>query len=145
MLREPAHRAAVAEACLFASTQTFAQGRPNADPDWPCHQVKTPSFSLAAIWAGPDIDLNSQAWRNDPAVADLAATMSQRRVPIEDVEKAISGLKAPKPARTPMLSSCRRSARRFRISPQQRSQILERTRPIWPEAARARGPDPRGE
>jgi hypothetical protein len=80
---------------IVATPQASAQGgRPNADPDWPCQQIKTPTFSLAAIWAGPDIDLGSQAWRNEPEVADLAAKMTQRRVPIEEVEKAISDFRA---------------------------------------------------
>ncbi len=87
-------RAAFAGVLLLASPQAFAQGRPKADPDWPCHQVKTPTFSLASVWSGPDVDLNSQAWRNDPDIVDLATKMSQRRVTIEEVEKAISAFKA---------------------------------------------------
>jgi len=86
-------RAALAVAAIIVSAQAFAQGRPKTDPDWPCHQVKTPTLSLASVWAGPDIDLNSEAWRDDPAVADLVAKMTERRVPIEDVEKAISAFK----------------------------------------------------
>jgi hypothetical protein len=46
------------------------------------------------VWSGPEIDLNSQSWRDEPDVAELAARMSQRRVPIEDVEKAIADFKA---------------------------------------------------
>ena len=65
-------RAVFAGVLLIASPQAFAQGRPKADPDWPCHQVKTSTFSLASVWSGPDVDLNSQAWRDDPDVVDLA-------------------------------------------------------------------------
>jgi hypothetical protein len=87
-------RVVVAGVALIATPQSFAQRLPRADPDWPCQQVKTSAFSLASVWAGPDIDLNSQDWRSDPDVVDLATRMSQRRVPIKDVEKAISDLKA---------------------------------------------------
>ena len=50
----PARAQPLPESCLIASPQAFAQGRPKADPDWPCHQVKTPTFSLASVWSGPD-------------------------------------------------------------------------------------------
>ena len=87
-------RAALAVAAIIVSAQAFAQGRPKTDPDWPCHQVKTPTLSLASVWAGPDIDLKSEAWRDDPAMAELVAKMTERRLPIEDVERAISEFKA---------------------------------------------------
>ena len=60
------------------------QGAGKTDPDWPCHQIKTPVFSLAAIWNGPPVDTELQAWRSDPELADLVAAMSQRRVPVEE-------------------------------------------------------------
>ena len=74
--------------------QAAAQPRATADPDWPCQQIKTPTFSLASIWAGPQLDLNSQSWRNESDVADLKAQMAQRRVPMADVEAVIAGFKA---------------------------------------------------
>jgi len=73
--------------------QAAAQPRATADPDWPCQQIKTPIFSLASVWAGPELDLNSQTWRNESDVADLSAQMAQRRVPIADVETAIADFK----------------------------------------------------
>src|SRR5271170_1869954 len=73
--------------------QAAAQPRAKADPDWPCQQIKTPIFSLASVWAGPELDLNSQTWRNESDVADLSAQMAQRRVPIADVETAIADFK----------------------------------------------------
>src|SRR5690242_3696733 len=81
---------------IAALTGAWAVAQPAAklDPDWPCQQIKTPTFSLAAIWAGPELDLNSQSWRNEPEVAELKAQMAQRRVPIADVEKAIADFKA---------------------------------------------------
>jgi hypothetical protein len=74
--------------------QAAAQSRAKADPDWPCQQIKTPTFSLASVWAGPELDLNSQTWRNEGDVADLSTQMAQRRVPIADVESAIADFKA---------------------------------------------------
>ncbi len=116
-------RAAFAGLLLTASPQAFAQGRPIADPDWPCHQVKTPTFSLASVWSGPDVDLNSQAWRNDPDVVDLATKMSQRRVPIEEVEKAISAFNTREggDAKAKLLEAFGAA---FQDLTQQRSQVL---------------------
>ena len=71
----------------------LAGGPANTDPDWPCHQLRVTAFPLASIWAGPALDLDSQAWRNEPEVADLAARMSRRRVPIAEVEQAVVDLK----------------------------------------------------
>jgi hypothetical protein len=71
-----------------------AQFKGKTDPDWPCQQIKTPTFSLATIWAGPQLDLNSQSWRDESDVADLKAQMAQRRVPIADVEAAITDFKS---------------------------------------------------
>ena len=79
---------------IVATPQAFAQRGPNADPNWPCQQIKTPTFSLAAIWSGPPVDLGSQAWRDDPRVADLEGKMTERRVPVEEVEKAIADFRA---------------------------------------------------
>jgi hypothetical protein len=116
---------AVAVAILAASaSQGFAQGRPKIDPDWPCQQVKTPTFSLASIWTGPPIDLDSQAWRDEPDVGDLAAKMSQRRVPIEEVDKAIIEFKA-KAGTDSRAKLLRAFGAAFQDLTQQRSQILE--------------------
>ncbi len=94
-----------------------------ADPNWPCPQIKTPTFSLASIWAGPQLDLNSQSWRDEKDVADLAAKMSRRRVPIADVELAIVDFKkqAGADADAKLL---RAFASAFEDLSQQRSQIL---------------------
>lgn len=116
-------RAAFAGVLLIASPQAFAQGRPKADPDWPCQQVKTPTFSLASVWSGPAVDLDSQAWRDDPEVVDLATKMSQRRVPLEDVEKAIAQFKAREgaDAKSKLLEAFGAA---FQDLTQQRSQVL---------------------
>ncbi len=94
-----------------------------ADPDWPCPQIKTPTFSLASVWAGPQLDLNSQSWRDETDIADLAAKMSQRRVPIADVEAAIADFKA-KAGADADAKLLRAFAAAFEDLTQQRSQIL---------------------
>src|SRR5208337_2394523 len=95
-----------------------------ADPDWPCHQIKAPTFSLAAVWSGPELDLNSQGWREESDVADLAAKMTQRRIPIADVESAIADFKA-KAGSDADAKLLRAFAAAFRDLSQQRSQILD--------------------
>lgn len=89
-----AFRFVMATALAAAVSPAFAKGPPNTDPNWPCHQLKVTAFPLASVWAGPDLDLSSQAWRDQPDVADLANRMSQRRVPIAEVESAIAAFKA---------------------------------------------------
>ena len=99
-----------------------AQPAAKLDPDWPCQQIKTPTFSLAAIWAGPELDLKSQSWRNEPDVAELKAQMAQRRVPIADVEKAIADFKAGPDGGAKLL---RAFAAAFEDLSRQRSQIID--------------------
>ena len=67
-----------------------AQNRLKADPDWPCVQIKTAEFSLASVWDGPALDLDSQAWRDDRELSDLVAKMATRRTPVADAEAAIA-------------------------------------------------------
>jgi hypothetical protein len=94
-----------------------------ADPDWPCQQIKTPIFSLAAVWAGPELDLNSQSWRDESDVAALAAEMMQRRAPIPDVEATIADFKA-KGGSDADQKLLRAFAAAFEDLSQQRSQII---------------------
>jgi hypothetical protein len=82
----------IATMALF-TPQAVAEYKGKIDPDWPCQQIKTPTFSLASVWAGPQLDLDSQSWRNESDVADLKAQMAQRRVPIADVETAVTDFK----------------------------------------------------
>jgi len=70
-----------------------AAGRAPADPDWPCQQPKVAGFPLASVWDGPPIDLAATN-TDDPEIADLAAQMSRRRVPIADVRAAVAKLAA---------------------------------------------------
>jgi hypothetical protein len=69
------------------------KGKGASDPDWPCQQIKTPTFSLASVWAGPQLDLDSQAWRKESDVVELKTQMAQRRVALDDVKAAIAGFK----------------------------------------------------
>jgi hypothetical protein len=106
-----------------SAPQASAQPAVKADPDWPCPQIKTPTFSLASVWAGPQLDLNSQTWRDEADIADLVAKMSQRRVPIADVEAAIADFKA-KAGADADAKLLRAFAAAFEDLSQQRSQIL---------------------
>ncbi len=120
-----ARRAVIVIVIMIASAvRATAQAGVKTDPDWPCQQIKTPTFSLASVWVGPKLDLNSQSWRNESDVADLAAKMAQRRVPIADVESAITDLKAKAgpDADAKVLSSF---AAAFEDLSQQRSQIID--------------------
>ena len=57
----PAARAVLAIAIVASlGAAGGRQYKGKTDPDWPCQQIKTPTFSLASIWAGPQLDLNSQ-------------------------------------------------------------------------------------
>jgi hypothetical protein len=87
-------RAVLAIATMaLATPHAVAEYKGKTDPDWPCQQIKTPIFSLVSVWAGPQLDLDSQDWRDESDVADLKAKMAQRRVPVADVETAIIGFK----------------------------------------------------
>ncbi len=104
--------------------RAVAQPRAKLDPDWPCQQIKTPTFSLAAVWSGPQLDLASQSWRNEPDVAELEAQMAQRRVPIAEVEKAIADFKA-KAGLDGDARLLRAFAAAFEDLSQQRSQVID--------------------
>jgi hypothetical protein len=120
-----AARAVLAIATVVLLTpQALAQFKGKTDPDWPCQQIKTPTFSLASIWAGPQLDLDSQDWRNESDVADLKAQMAQRRVPIADVEASIAAFKT-KAGPDADAKLLRAFAAAFSDLSQQRSQIIE--------------------
>jgi hypothetical protein len=108
---------------VVSAARAIAQPGAKADPDWPCHEIKTPTLSLASVWAGPQLDLSSASWRNESGVADLKAKMAERRVPIADVEQAITDFKAKAgaDADAKLLSAF---AAAFEDLSQQRSQIL---------------------
>lgn len=70
--------------------------RAAASPDktWPCIQRKVPELSPGAIWAGPEIKLDSQAWNKDRAVAQLVAATISRRRSIDDAKKLLDDFAA---------------------------------------------------
>ena len=70
-----------------------AAGPPGKDPDWPCHQAEIVEFPLASVWDGPPIE-TAAGWRDDPDIAGLAAQMSQRRVPLDEVKASLATLAA---------------------------------------------------
>jgi hypothetical protein len=120
-----AARAVLAIATVALLTQqALAQFKGKTDPDWPCQQIKTPTFSLASVWAGPQLDLDSQDWRHESDVADLKGQMTQRRVAIADVEAAIAAFKAKAGAQADA-KLLRAFAAAFSDLSQQRSQIID--------------------
>ena len=74
---------------LIGATELAAALPPPRDLDWPCQQIKVPTLSLAAVWAGPPIDPAQIAWQQDPRVSALVQRLAQRRVPIEQANKEL--------------------------------------------------------
>lgn len=114
----------VIAAVALLAPQALAQFKGKTDPDWPCQQIKTPTFSLASVWAGPQLDLDSQDWRNESDVAGLKGQMAERRVAIEDVEAAIATFKT-KAGPDANAKLLRAFAAAFSDLSAQRSQIIE--------------------
>jgi hypothetical protein len=106
------------------ASRAIAQSGATVDPDWPCHQIKTPTYPLATVWSGPELDLNSQSWRDESDVADLAAKMAQRRIPVADVVSAIADFKA-KAGADADAKLLRAFAAGFRDLSQQRSKVID--------------------
>jgi hypothetical protein len=79
-------RRAIIGAALIAPTLGFAQPPGARDADWPCQQIKVSELSLASVWSGPPVDPRDNAWKDDPAVADLVATLAPRREPINQAQ-----------------------------------------------------------
>jgi hypothetical protein len=60
------------------------------DPDWPCIQRKVSEISPAQVWNGPPLGADEDAWRNDDALAGLAATIASRRTDLADAKTQIT-------------------------------------------------------
>ncbi len=92
-------------------------------PDWPCHQIKVPELSVAAIWPRPLADTANNPLAETPGVAALVADLAARRTPIEQAEKQISafvtGAPAEKEAKASFLF-----AKLFEALNIQRSQVM---------------------
>ncbi len=56
--------------------------------DWPCIQRKVGELTAAQMWDGPALD-TAAGWRDDPAIATLAAELAQRRMPLEEAASRI--------------------------------------------------------
>jgi hypothetical protein len=56
--------------------------------DWPCIQRKVGELTAAQMWDGPELD-KAAGWRDDPAVASLAAELALRRMPLDEVAPRI--------------------------------------------------------
>jgi hypothetical protein len=74
---------------VVASTQICAAADPRY-PDWPCAQAKVPEISLAQVWAGPSLDDATNKWKDDSKISALVATLSVRKTPLEDAQKAVT-------------------------------------------------------
>jgi hypothetical protein len=88
-------RAAVVLGAALLLAATAAQAAPPVrDPDWPCVQIKVPTLSVGAVWTGPPVEPYFATWSNDPAVAELAQRIAQRRLPIAEAEQDIRAFAA---------------------------------------------------
>lgn len=90
MPRKIAARGACAFVVLAAALCATPAPAQTPQSDWPCKQVRVPEIALGGVWTGPSLDRERQAWRGDPAVADLVARLAPRRTPLEEAEQRIA-------------------------------------------------------
>src|SRR5262249_44718092 len=81
-------RAAMAVAIELGLRGTSLAADPRF-PDWPCNQIKVPEISVAAVGAGPSIDVGN-AWEEDATIRDLVARLAARRTPLDRAEATIA-------------------------------------------------------
>ncbi len=62
----------------------------NRYPDWPCHQLKVPELSVAAIWPEPVPERTESSASQVPGLDDIVAQLAARKTPLEEAEKQIS-------------------------------------------------------
>ena len=60
-----------------------------ANPDWPCVQRKVENLTSAQIWDGPNVDQMTDWWE-DKEATKLARYIISRRLPMDEVEVAIT-------------------------------------------------------
>jgi hypothetical protein len=77
----------VAGIALALAAPVAAHAADSRYPNWPCHQLKVPTLSPAAVWTGPSIADIGDAWENDPKISDLAHRIAARRTPLEKAQK----------------------------------------------------------
>ncbi len=75
---------------LMLSAGATAIAAERRSPDWPCHQIKVPSLSVAAMWAGPPLDDVAGKWQDDATTAQLVATLAARRTAMDEADKLIA-------------------------------------------------------
>jgi hypothetical protein len=88
---------AIAAFLLTAALLTGVIGAAAAageDPDWPCVQRKVSEISAAQVWSGPPVDAVGDAWRDDGALAELAAEIASRRTEMADAKGKIADFAA---------------------------------------------------
>lgn len=73
---------------MLGAGPVFAAG--GTDPTWPCIQRKQPHLSLGQVWAGPVPDQAIRDLSRQPRIAELAARLEQRRLPMEQAERDIA-------------------------------------------------------
>ncbi|MCH9807881.1 MAG: hypothetical protein K0U74_09125 [Alphaproteobacteria bacterium] len=79
--------AVVLAPAIFAPAPSLAADA--ANPDWPCVQRKVEKLTSAQIWDGPPVD-DVKGWWNDKEVNKLVRYAISRRVPMDEVEAAIT-------------------------------------------------------
>jgi hypothetical protein len=84
----------VACAILPALTAGVSRAASSTDPDWPCIQPKVPQIAAGQVWNGPPVDEIGESWREDPAIADLAQKLSERRTSLEEAKTLIGDFAA---------------------------------------------------
>ena len=89
MPAEPAAPPAEAAAPATAPPVGAKPGDPAYDnPDWPCVQRKVLTLTSTQMWDGPPVD-DLKGWEDDEKIDELTKYVIRRRIPLEDVEKAI--------------------------------------------------------
>jgi hypothetical protein len=74
----------------FATEPVLAQGyaKKPVNSDWPCQQILVHNISVAAVWAGPNIE--GIDWRSDPTIVNLVDKLAPRRLPLEEAQHDIA-------------------------------------------------------
>lgn len=85
--------AGMAAALVVAATGARAQA-PEADPDWPCVQRLVPNVAVGQMWQGPPPAESELG----PALSPLAATLTDRSVPVADVKSRVGAALGSVPA-----------------------------------------------
>jgi hypothetical protein len=76
---------------LICADAAAAQSTPQqGQPDWPCRQVRVPELAVGGVWTGPPLENALKHSRDDQAIADLVARVSQRRMPMDEAERLIA-------------------------------------------------------